>query len=53
MSLTILKEDKDDDDDINRKPAIDNWLLVKYTTAKRFVRQVLNISQNILNMKTA
>ncbi|GBM68766.1 hypothetical protein AVEN_97902-1 [Araneus ventricosus] len=41
------------DDFINKKPAIDDWLLVKYTrkkAIKQFVGQILNISEDFLSI---
>jgi hypothetical protein len=46
----------ENDDDISKKPAINDWLLVKYAgkkTVKRFVGQVLNISEDGLTIKFA
>ncbi|GBL89494.1 hypothetical protein AVEN_87834-1 [Araneus ventricosus] len=41
------------DNFINKKPAVDDWLLVKYTgkkTIKQFVGQILNISEDGLSI---
>ena len=53
-SPTILINEDDDDNDISKKPVIDDWLLIKYAgkkAVKQFTGQVLNVSEDGLTVK--
>ncbi|GBO05436.1 hypothetical protein AVEN_254753-1 [Araneus ventricosus] len=54
--MSVDGNTKSDDDFINKKPAIDDWIMVKYKgkeTTKRFIGQILNISEDGLSIKFA
>lgn len=58
MSSTLTQNNPSDseDEDVSRKPNIDDWLLVKFTgkkSVKRFVGQITNIDEEGLTVKFA